>query len=354
MAGTEDVAYVVSASDLLTGFSDVDGDTLVVANLTSSSGTVTNNGNGTFTISAPANVNGIVTLTYDVSDGNGGSVTGQTRTFTRAAVNDAPTTVSLSALTVAEYAANGTAVGSLSAIDGDSAGPFTFTIVSQSVAGTFVIDGGTLKVADFSKLDFEQASLKTHTVTVRADDGAGGQLDRSFTITATDRTPENVSGTAGNDAFIGGAGNDILNGNAGNDILSGGGGTDALYGGLGRDIMTGGALSDRFDFNFISHTGKTAATRDIITDFQHLVDDIDLSTIDANGSAAGSTAFSFLATAGAAFTGVKGQLHWFQINAAGIAADKTIIEGDANGDKIADFQIELTGLKTLSAADFIL
>ena len=151
----------------------------------------------------------------------------------------------------------------------------------------------------------------------------------------------------------------ILTGNTGGNVLSGGAGVDTLTGGRGRDIMTGGlstdaSVRDVFDFNVASETGKTASTRDIIKDFRHLVDDIDLRTIDANGSAAGNTAFKFLAAHGAAFTGVKGQLHWLQLNRAGTAADKTIIEGDINGDRIADFQIELTGLKNLTAGDFFL
>ena len=151
----------------------------------------------------------------------------------------------------------------------------------------------------------------------------------------------------------------ILTGNVGGNVLKGEAGVDTLIGGRGRDIMTGGLstdvfVRDVFDFNFASETGKTASTRDIIRDFRHLIDDIDLRTIDANGSAAGDTAFTFLATQGAAFTGVKGQLHWLLLNPAGTVADKTIIEGDINGDKIADFQIELTGLKTLTAADFLL
>jgi serralysin len=86
----------------------------------------------------------------------------------------------------------------------------------------------------------------------------------------------------------------------------------------------------------------------------HLVDDIDLATIDANGSASGNAAFRFLATEGAAFTGVAGQLHWFQVNAPGTANDRTIIEGDTDGNRVADFQIQLTGLKTLTAEDFVL
>ena len=117
--------------------------------------------------------------------------------------------------------------------------------------------------------------------------------------------------------------------------------------------MTGGAGGDDFDFNSVAEIGK-GATRDIIRDFIHLSDDIDLSTIDANGAAAGDAAFSFLAVKGAAFTGVAGQLRWFQDNRPGSVNDKTIIEGDINGNRVADFQIQLTGLKSLTAGDFIL
>jgi hypothetical protein len=73
-----------------------------------------------------------------------------------------------------------------------------------------------------------------------------------------------------------------------------------------------------------------------------------LSTIDANGLAVAGHTFSFLALMGSAFTGAKGQLHWFQ------SAGRTFIEGDIDGNKAADFQIELSGLRTLAAADFVL
>ena len=76
-------------------------------------------------------------------------------------------------------------------------------------------------------------------------------------------------------------------------------------------------------------------------------------TIDANGAAVGHT-FLFLAVHGAAFSGVKGQLRWFQENPAGTVNDKTIVEGDINGYKLRDFQIELVCLKVLTAADFVL
>jgi hypothetical protein len=40
----------VTAANLLAGFSDVDGDTLTVTGLTADFGTVTDNGDGTYTI----------------------------------------------------------------------------------------------------------------------------------------------------------------------------------------------------------------------------------------------------------------------------------------------------------------
>lgn len=77
-------------------------------------------------------------------------------------------------------------------------------------------------------------------------------------------------------------------------------------------------------------------------------------TIDADGSAAGNNAFSFLSLRDAAFTGALGQLRWYWIDAVIATNDKTIIEGDVNGDGKTDFQIELTGLKVLTAGDFVL
>lgn len=148
-------------------------------------------------------------------------------------------------------------------------------------------------------------------------------------------------------------GNDVLTGANAADTINGYGGNDEITGGKARDVLTGGTGLD--DFNYRSlYDSTVGAGRDRITDFQTGYDDIDLSLIDANGSAAGNGVFSFLAAKGAAFTGVKGQVRWYQIDAPVNASDKTIVEGDINADKVADFQIELTGLKTLSSLDFIL
>jgi serralysin len=207
---------------------------------------------------------------------------------------------------------------------------------------------------------------------------------------------ENAAGGAGNDSITGNVANNVLQGNAGNDTLIGGAGADRLDGGVGADIAdyrggatitlnlltgvnTGDAAGDtlvsieliygsntgadsftgnnsanffygfggndtfRGVFGSVAEAGNNAA-RDRITDFTANSDHIDLSLIDAIAGGA-DDAFTFLV---GAFDNHAGEVHSIQSGAI------TLIEGDINGDAIADFQIELTGLKTLTAADFIL
>ncbi|MGV3576659.1 MAG: M10 family metallopeptidase C-terminal domain-containing protein [Devosia sp.] len=190
-----------------------------------------------------------------------------------------------------------------------------------------------------------------------------GTASSSQTGSDTLATIENVTGGSGADTITGssaanvldgGAGNDILLGMGGADTLIGGAGADRLTGGAGRDVMTGGADNDTFIFTAVSEMGNTATTRDVITDFTPGQDKFDFSAIDANTQLSGNQAFTFLAIQGAAFTGVRGQLNWSQQDAAGTANDKTIVMGDINGDRIADFHVELTGLIQLGVGDFIL
>ena len=129
---------------------------------------------------------------------------------------------------------------------------------------------------------------------------------------------------------------------AGNDTMVGGAGNDSLAGGIGKDTMTGSAGADKFDFNLITESVR-GVNSDVILDFVRAQGDkIDLSTIDADiDGTVGNQAFAFIGAG--AFTGADGQLR----------CSDGIVQGDTNGDKIADLEIKVN-LATLIATDFIL
>jgi len=111
--------------------------------------------------------------------------------------------------------------------------------------------------------------------------------------------------------------------------------------------MTGGAAADVFDFDLTSHS-TVGANRDVVTDFTHLSDKLDLATIDARSATPTvDDAFSFLAANNAAFTGA-GQVRWYQ------SGGNTFVEANVDANLAPDLQIQLTGLKTLAAGDFVL
>ncbi|HTV69819.1 MAG TPA: calcium-binding protein [Rhizobiaceae bacterium] len=136
----------------------------------------------------------------------------------------------------------------------------------------------------------------------------------------------------------------VLKGLSGNDVLDGIGGDDRLVGGTGKDTMTGGPGRDDFDFDL---TGESVVgtNRDVIMDFQRGLDDIDLSTIDANTTLGGNQAFAFRASL--AFSKVAGQLRFID------QGNTCLVQGDVNGDGKADFEISVN-VATLGAGDFVL
>ena len=52
--------------------------------------------------------------------------------------------------------------------------------------------------------------------------------------------------------------------------------------------------------------------------------------------------------------GIAGQLRFVLTHAADPTHNSTTIEGDINGDRIADFRVKLDGIVHLTAVDFIL
>ncbi|MFD0387189.1 M10 family metallopeptidase C-terminal domain-containing protein [Tistrella bauzanensis] len=121
--------------------------------------------------------------------------------------------------------------------------------------------------------------------------------------------------------------------------MSGGNDGDLLEGGSGADTLTGGAGADRFIYTGTSDSTTTVSGRDTILDFSRAGGDkIDLSAF--------ASTFSFIGTS--SFTGKAMQLHTVSTGSG------LLIEGDINGNRIADFAILVAGSASLTASDFIL
>lgn len=222
-----------------------------------------------------------------------------------------------------------------------AAGDDTYLIKDFNGPGNFYSSiwdaGGTDAIVYEGAAD---ANIDLRPATLQYEDGGGGWvsyawgLHGGFTI-ANGVTIENARSGSGNDTLIGNDAANRLESGAGNDTLTGNGGNDVLVGGAGSDVMTGGGGADVFLFGSDSDS-TPGLGRDLIADFTKGSDHIDLSALNAS---------KFVGTA--AFSGEAGQVRYASFDGA------TIIELDSNGDRIADFQIELQAQVDLSFADFL-
>jgi serralysin len=157
-----------------------------------------------------------------------------------------------------------------------------------------------------------------------------------------------LRGDAGNDELLGESGNDFLVGGSGSDRLNGGAGNDTIDGGSGKDTLTGGTGFDRFDFNSVTESLPGTVSRDLITDFSHGVDRIDLSSIDANSTIAGNQAFVFIGTAD--FT-APGQISVTTLSNNGDVR----IRMSTDADFQSEMQIDISGNQgSFFSSDFVL
>jgi Ca2+-binding RTX toxin-like protein len=149
--------------------------------------------------------------------------------------------------------------------------------------------------------------------------------------------------------ITGNNGNNFLAGFGGNDTLLGNGGADLLDGGAGADTQDGGSGADRYDYNAVGDSPTDGAI-DLIASFTQASqvlpgDRIDVSTIDANLTAAGNNTFAFIGSA--AFT-AAGQLRFV------VDGGDTFILGNVDGDLDAELTIQVAPELIFTNADFVL
>jgi len=151
----------------------------------------------------------------------------------------------------------------------------------------------------------------------------------SFIVETNDRPPD--------------GGKDTLLGGGGNDTLIGGYGNDRLVGGNGDDVLSGGTGGDRFVFSDPRHG------TDRILDFDAAEGDrILLRKIDADTATAADDAFVFIGDA--AFSGTAGELRAKATDGGTVQR----IEGDVDGDGVAELTIDVVTEATATAGWFIL
>lgn len=179
---TEDVLLSSLISSSV--FSDVDGDDLTLsASFTGATWLTFDATNNRFT-GTPGNDDvGTVNITLTATDPDGASVSDNI-VLTVANVNDTPTDLEVSALTVEENTETGTSIGSLSTVDIDAGDSFTYSLVSGSGSDNndlFSISNGELVTN--GDIDFE--SNATLSVRIQTEDAAGATFAKVFTVSVS-------------------------------------------------------------------------------------------------------------------------------------------------------------------------
>jgi cytochrome oxidase Cu insertion factor (SCO1/SenC/PrrC family) len=281
---------------------------------------------GGFTINATTGVITVADSTkinFETAPGHVYTVTAQSsdgtltnsQTFTIAVTDVAPTAPVDSngaTNTIAEGAANGSAVG-VTAFSTDVNGPgVTYSLVGDTSGGGFTINSttGVITVADGTKLDYETTPGHAYTVTAQASDGTLTN-SQTFTIAVTDVAP-----TAPTD--INGATNTVAEG-AANGSTVGITASSVDPNGPATTYSLSDSAGGRFAIN--SSTGVVTVANGAAIDFETAAGHAyGITVLATNGALSTSSAFSIGVTdvAPSAPTDSNG-------------AANTVVEGAANG-----------------------
>ena len=190
---SEDASITFTASDLLSNDSDVDGGTLSISLFDQpDNGTITDNGDGTYTFEPDANWSGDTDFSYTVSDGQGGTDTA-TVSITVNGVADAPT-LSVSDVTGEE---NTPIELDISSALTDTDGSETLSIsLSDIPDGAVLTSGGQTVTVTGGSATLTASQLTDLTITPPEDS------DTDFTLSVTSTSTEANGDTATNTGTI--------------------------------------------------------------------------------------------------------------------------------------------------------
>ncbi len=245
------------------------------------------------------------TVSFVLTDGDGGTSATVSQTINLTAVNDAPVVTANQSFNVNENTSDKTVVGTVVATDIEGTTSFSnWTIIDGNLdldgdgktAFSINSNSGQITVSDRDDLDFE--SNPNFQLQVTVSDGTVTSTKQAIAINLNDVSEKTIYGTSsGNrlngsttdDTIYGYEGSDYLYGNNGNDRLIGGVGSDYLYGGGGDDILDGGdgidSLRESGDVNFtLTNTQLVGLGSDSFSNIERvtLTGGISNNTLDAS------------------------------------------------------------------------
>jgi len=293
----------------------------------------------------------------DTIDGGAGSVDRILFLDATGAINF--TLVQSSSDTVVDLSAVGLGSDTYRNIEGVAGTDFNDTLTGSSGNDFFTGLGGNDSIHGADGNDTLRGSGGNDTIDggdgIDSLEFANATAGINFTLNQGTNPADPVNGLWSTGALPGGIGTDLYKNMEGvigtefADTLTGSGLADVLQGGGGTDTITGSAGIDTFKFVVTSDSSAALSFSDVITDFVHGTDKIDLSAIDANTGVDSDQAFAFVAPANE--NTVANSVTWSE----DVANARTILHIDNDGDAAAEMQIVLhgTGLG-LTDADFIL
>ena len=180
----EDTKLIVAAPGVLAGDTDADGDPLTASLATGpTNGTVTVNGDGSFTYTPNGNFNGPDSFTYKIEDGKGGSDIGQVD-ISVTAVNDAPVAAGQKLTTNEDIKLDGTVTATDA--DGDT---LTFKLGTGPTNGTLVFNSdGTFSYTPA----LNKSGTDSFTFTASDGTATSNVATIDITVTAVNDAPDAV------------------------------------------------------------------------------------------------------------------------------------------------------------------
>ncbi len=209
------------------------------------------------------------------------------------------------------------------------------------IGGDFAYSGGSPDVGKIPLNTFTALDIRV-PVPNAADKVAVHMFDVSISFSSFLTKAANGTLDAyllgGNDTLIDNKYGHTIKGFTGNDSIKAYGGDDTLIGGFGHDTLSGGGGKDSFVYKSAADSGIGKEKRDIIADFKHGIDKIDLGAIL-------STPFHFK---GLQPLKGLGDIHY------AYQGTDTIVTISTDADALPEMELYLKGHVAFTATDFIL